>query len=132
MTNNLLTLFLLQSFVLLSEILIWLNQYQQVALVASLGIERFEDSLSADDVVTLRRQLDLVSKHYRLHFSQLREYVTEHFPTDSEIPGKDLFEFLEKLPDVDGSLYLMLPEDLAKQNPNYVVKSNGESKKISL
>jgi hypothetical protein len=35
---------------------------------------------------------------------------------------------LEKLPEVDDSLYLMLPEDLAKQNPNCVVKGDGESK----
>lgn len=115
-------------YVLLADILVWQNKYDQAAFVASLALERFSDNVANGDVASLKRIINLVSNHYRIHLQHLRDYVSEHVPSDSEIPGKDLFEFLEKLPEVDDSLYLMLPEDFAKQNPNCVVKGDGESK----
>ena len=94
--------------------------------VAIVAIDRF----ASDDIDFLRQLLTNLSQRYRPAVLKVQEYISEI--EDFEVGCKDIFVFMERLPEADDSEYLMSAEDFAKEGQNVVVKTEGEGIFLSL
>ena len=114
--------FSLQIFFRLATCFLLTHEVEKSIFVAIVAIDRF----ASDDIDFLRQLLTNLSQRYRPAVLKVQEYISKI--EDFEVGSKDIFVFMERLPEADDSEYLMSAEDFAKDGQNVIVKTEGEGK----
>ena len=114
---------LFQTFFRLATCFLMTHEIEKSIFVTLVGIDRFGPT---DDIDFLRQLLKYISQRYRPALLKVRGYIAEQ--DDFEVGCKDIFIFMESLPEADDSEYLMSVEDFAKEGHTFVLKMDGEGK----